>query len=94
MMSAERRKALIAKAKEQEEIKKAIREEKLLLASKPVYTLPPDPRLKSLPKEEAVKVIQQHNENLAKSISVREEGLKEPVAKEPVVKRGRPKKVE
>lgn len=53
-MDASERKRLIAKAKEQSLIKKAIAEEKKIIASKPVHAMPKDERLAHLPKQERV----------------------------------------
>ena len=78
MMSKEERKRLIEKSKEQDKIKKALAEEKRILAAKPIHHVPADPRLKKLPKREAAKIIAQYNDNIAKA-----EGLLE-IAKEPL----------
>lgn len=67
MMSKEERKKLIEKSKEQDRIKKALAEERRLLAAKPIHYVPTDPRLKNLPKKEAVKIIAQYNENIARA---------------------------
>lgn len=69
-MSAAERKKLIAKGKENARIAEAIAEEKRILASKPVHRMTPDERLKSLPKTEAVKIIDEKRERMAAGIAL------------------------
>ena len=99
-MSASRRKELIAKAKEQSEIAQAIAEEREIIKNKPIHYMPKDDRLAHLPKAEAVKLINKHNENIRRGQELIEAGTKDIEKEVPLdtapekPKRGRKKKVE
>jgi len=97
-MEISERKALIAKAKEQDLIRKAIAEEKRIIASKPIHFMSQDPNLAHLPKREAIKIINQRRENMARGIATINEEVtlpkEEPKVAEEKPKRGRRKKIE
>lgn len=78
MMSKEERERLIEKSKENEKIRKALAEHKRIIAAKPIHHVPNDPRLMNMKKKDAVKLIAQYNENIAKAEGLLET-MKEPV---------------
>ena len=106
-MDAARRKVLIAKAKEQEEIRKAIAEERQIIRNTPIQVMPPNPELAHLPKYAdpdkpgercAVDVINASRENLAKGAAIMRSttspGRPSQATETSKKKRGRSKKVE
>lgn len=70
MMNPEERKRLIAKGKDNAKIAEAIMEEKRILASKPVHHMQPDPRLKTMKKADAVKLLNEKREKMARGVAL------------------------
>lgn len=107
-MPASERKRLIAKAKENSQIAKAIAEEKAIIANTPIHMMPKDERLAHLPKyadpkkpgeECAVEVINARREKVVRGVALMASEIEKeakPEKEKPKEKpkpRGRSKKV-